>query len=314
LLKNNYEFFIDLKYITSQTICVINNMNKMCIKYRLKYCIAIFSFLVAVAGLQAQYYYKDIVTTAQINKTYQLLKVNKVAKVSFGTFIQNQPVQDGIQLEQTVNTAQNTLTTYTNTGAAGESWLISYYTDNGLLKKSIDSTKETTTSTLYSYDADKRLVQISSTATAKDNSMVTEVHRWVYNTAGQPEKMIKIKNDNDTTFVSFIQDEKNNVGEERAARNKNSLGITYYYYDAGNRLTDVARYHKNADRILPDYMFEYNDAGQLTQMIVVPDGSSDYQTWRYTYNEQGLKLQEACYNKQKQMAGKIEYNYQFGSK
>ena len=283
----------------------------MCIKYRVKICIATLAFFALLTATRAQYYYKDVVTTSQINKTYQSLKANKVSQVSFGTFIQNQPVQDGIQLEQTIDSKPNRVTTYTNTVAAGESWLISNYDNNGLLNKSTDSTKETTTTTLYSYDANNRLVQINSTATAKDNSIVTEVHNWIYNSSGQPERMIKIKNSTDTTFVNFTADEKGNVGEEKATRNKYSLGITYYYYDTNNRLTDVARYHKKADRILPDYMFEYNDNNQLTQMIVVPDGSSDYQTWRYTYNEQGLKQQEACYNKQKQLAGKIEYIYKY---
>lgn len=274
---------------------------------------ATLAFFAVLTAARAQYYYKDIVTTSQINKTYQLLKANKVSLVNFGTFIQNQPVEDGIQLEQTIDPKHNSVTTYTNTVAAGESWLISNYNNNGLLSKSTDSTKETTTTTLYSYDANNRLAQINSTAMAKDNSIVIEVHNWIYNSSGQPERMIKIKNSTDTTFVNFTADEKGNPGEEKATRNKYSLGITYYYYDTNNRLTDVARYHKKADRILPDYMFEYNDNNQLTQMIVVPDGSSDYQTWRYTYNDQGLKQQEACYNKQKQLAGKIEYIYKYNN-
>jgi hypothetical protein len=47
-------------------------------------------------------------------------------------------------------------------------------------------------------------------------------------------------------------------------------------------------------------------------MIVVPAGTSDYQTWKYAYNANGLKQQEACYSKQKQLLGKVEYNYETG--
>ncbi|HSC39464.1 MAG TPA: hypothetical protein VLD19_16385, partial [Chitinophagaceae bacterium] len=101
-----------------------------------------------------------------------------------------------------------------------------------------------------------------------------------------------------------------NPGEEKVVRNRVSLGSTFYYYDAQNRLTDIARYNKKADRILPEYMFEYNDAGQVSQMIVVPEGTSDYQTWKYAYNANGLKQQEACYSKQKQLLGKVEYSYE----
>ncbi len=288
-------------------------MNKMCINYAAKICMATSGFLAMLLAAGAQYYYKDIITTDQISKTYQLLKLNKVSQVNFGTFIQNQPVQDGIQLEQTVDKRLNRVTTYTNTASTGESWLISNYNDSGLLVKSTDSTKETVTTTIYNYDASNHLINIGSVSTARDNSIVTEVHNWFYNNNGQPQKMIKIKNNSDTTFIDFTADEKGNTGEEKATRNKYSLGITYYYYDNNNRLTDVARFHKKADRILPDYMFEYNSGNQLSKMIVVPDGSSDYQTWLYTYNDKGLKLQEACYNKQKQLAGKVEYLYKFNN-
>jgi hypothetical protein len=285
----------------------------MCTKYQscLRYSIAVLSFCGLSATAAAQYYYKDILVTGQIAANYRLLKTNKVIKVSFGTFIQNEPVQDGIQLEQTINSSQNSVTTYTNTTTAGESWLISFYNDKGLPATTIDSSKEAKTITVYSYTPDDRIVQISNTSTAKDGSAVTEAHNWVYNATGQLQKMIKIKNDGDTTLVLFTMDEKGNVAEEQVSRNKNNLGTTYYYYDDKHRLTDIARYNKKADRILPDYMFEFNNTDQLTQMIVVPDGSSDYQTWRYTYNAQGLKQQEICYNKQKQLMGKVEYNYHF---
>ena len=260
---------------------------------------------------RSQYYYKDIILTAQISANYRLLKGNKVTKVSFGAFIQNQQVQDGINLEQTVNAQKNTVVTYTNTTASGESWLSAFYNESGLLVNTVDSSKETTSNTIYSYDAQNRITRISNTSVAKDNSTLTETHEWSYTAAGQAQKMVKIKNDSDTTFVKFTLDENGNVSEEQVTRNKYSLGTTHYYYDASHRLTDIARYNKRADRILPDYIFEYNDASQLTQMIVVPDGSSDYQTWKYTYNTQSLKQQEVCFNKQKQMVGKVEYMYEF---
>jgi hypothetical protein len=285
----------------------------MCIKYQpiLRYCTAILAFCGISAAAAAQYYYKDIIVTGQIAANYRLLKANKVTKVSFGAFIQNQPVEDGIQLDQTINASLNKVITHTNTTTAGESWLISYYNDKGLPATTIDSSNESKTSSVYSYTPDNRIVQINSVSTAKDGTSVTEVHNWVYNATGQLQKMIKIKNAADTTLAMFSLDEKGNVAEEQVSRNKNSLGITYYYYDDKHRLTDIARYNKKADRILPDYMFEFNDTDQLTQMIVVPDGSSDYQTWRYSYNAQGLKQQEICYNKQKQLMGKVEYIYHF---
>jgi hypothetical protein len=46
-------------------------------------------------------------------------------------------------------------------------------------------------------------------------------------------------------------------------------------------------------------------------MTVVPEGSDDYQKWYYTYDDNGLKQAEFCYNKKNQLLGKIEYSYQF---
>ena len=77
-------------------------------------------------------------------------------------------------------------------------------------------------------------------------------------------------------------------------------------------MTDVVRYNKKAKRLLPDYMFEYSDANQVIQKITVPASGSDYLIWRYQYDAKGLKIREACFDRQKQLTGKIEYNYRFG--
>ncbi len=286
-------------------------MNKMWIIKRAKSCIALLPVFGLSSAANAQYYYKDILVTAQISATFQLQKANKVSMVKVAPFESNSPANDALSIEQTLDHSKNIVTTYSKTIDAGESWLTSYYSKSGALVKTVDSTDEVTTNTEYTYDNGGRLSVISSKSVTKDNFSETEVHSWKYNADGKPEKMIKIKNGSDTTFITLTADEQGNIGEEAATRNRYSLGITYYYYDDQHRLTDVARYNKKADRILPDYMFAYNATGQLVQMIIVPEGSSEYQTWKYTYNQQGLRNQELCYNKQKQMVGKIEYSYSF---
>jgi YD repeat-containing protein len=60
-------------------------------------------------------------------------------------------------------------------------------------------------------------------------------------------------------------------------------------------------------------MFEYSASNQVIQKITVPSNGSQYLIWRYQYDERGLKIKEAIYNKQKQLTGKIEYLYSFGS-
>ena len=46
-------------------------------------------------------------------------------------------------------------------------------------------------------------------------------------------------------------------------------------------------------------------------MVNVQGGGIDYLTWQYTYNEKGLKAKETCSNKQKQLIGRVEYQYEY---
>jgi hypothetical protein len=264
-------------------------------------------------SVQAQYYYKDIITTQQISQSYQQYERNHISRVNVSAFDRNLPVTDAVVLQQTVNTSQHTVVTYTKAPDTDESWLKSYYNQSGLLIKTTDSSAEAVTRSLYQYNNKGLLTTITSKTEPVNNPSLTEVHQWMYGANDKPEKMLKIKNGTDTTTVSFVTDEQGNIGEEKAVRKGLPASKTYYYYDPQNRLTDIARYNKRADKILPDYIFEYNDANQLVKMIVFPEGMpGNYQTWRYTYNASGLKTLEQCFNKQKEMVGKAEYSYQFG--
>ena len=123
--------------------------------------------------------------------------------------------------------------------------------------------------------------------------------------------MLKIKNRTDTTYVTFVADEKGNVTEEHSMRKNQQLPTYYYYYDDKNQLTDIVRYNPRAKRLLPDYMFEYDEEGRISSVVIVPEAGSDYEKWFYSYYENGLKGQEACYNKKQELQGRIEYQYTF---
>lgn len=276
-----------------------------------RYTTCLLALLGFAAAAKAQYYYQDIIVTGQINANYRAFRDNKVSKVDLLPAGQD-PAENTVTLQQTVYPAKRLVITYTKVPDATESWLKSYYDANGLLIKTVDSSAEVVTSSVYEYDAGERPLSISSNAVPVNNPAATEVHRWKYNSSGQPVQMIKIKNNTDTTLVGFTPDEAGNAGEEKAMRRNGILSIYYYYYDAQHRLTDVARFNQRANRILPDYMFEYGEAAVPTQMIIVPEGSADYQTWHYLYNPQGLKEKDICYNKQKQLVASVEYKYTFG--
>jgi hypothetical protein len=99
------------------------------------------------------------------------------------------------------------------------------------------------------------------------------------------------------------------VAEENSVRRNVSLPAYYYYYDDHNRLTDIVSYNVKAKRLLPLYIFEYNTDNQLLSMLVVPEGTDDYQKWIYEYNDAGMKVKETCINKRKQVLGHIRYQY-----
>jgi len=286
-------------------------MNKMWNTRQLSFAVIILVFCSTGFMANAQYLYKDIIVTGQINANYRVLRDNKVTRVTL-TPSALDPTQNNVTLQQTIYPSQQLMVTYTKVPNAPESWLKSYYNTAGLLVKTVDSSADVVTTSLYEYDPTSRIKTISSNSVPVNDPAEKETHNWNYNSNGQPVQMIKIKDGSDTTFVNFTSDEQGNAAEENAVRKNGNLGTTYYYYDTRHRLTDVARFNKRANRILPDYMFEYNDAAQVAQMIVVPEGSADYQIWKYIYNQQGLKEKDVCYSKQKQMVANIEYTYSFG--
>lgn len=259
---------------------------------------------------KAQYYYKDILGTQQINANYQLFIANKVSAVNLSSYVGNKPVTEGFSGTQQIYPAQNKVVTITKTAEDGETTFTAFYNAQGFIIQSVDSTTSGSSTSTYNYDAQNRLIVLSNSSRSAGLTS-TEVHTWQYNAKGQPVEMKRIRNNSDTTVVSFVTDEKGNVTEERATKNGIAHPTVFYYYDDKKRLTDIVRYNVKVKRMLPDYMFEYEDSGELSSMTVVPEGSSDYQKWYYTYDENGLKLAEFCYNKRNELLGKIEYQYTY---
>ncbi len=277
-----------------------------------KWFLALAAACCTAASSFGQYYYKDIVTTQQVNHTYLVFRNNKVIEVKLTSFQGERPVTDGFVCEQKV--ARNQVVTYTKTADAGESFFTASYNGKGLLVKTADSSAETISTSQYQYDAEDRLLQIINETHARDrSSQTTEIHTWQYNAAGKPAKMFRIRNGKDTLAVVFRLDDKMNVSEETIVKGATPETI-YYYYDGQNRITDIVRYNMKAKRLLPDYIFEYEENGELATMLVVPEGSSEYLKWYYKYDDAGLKAVEFCYDKKKVLQGKIEYSYNGNSR
>lgn len=259
--------------------------------------------------LASQYYYKDQVLPKQTMDQMKKLKEAKVRSVKLNSAEGNgRPVED-LLVEQTINNSYTLVTTNTSSSSSNTSTLKTWYDNNGRIIKTTDTTDGFSSTTEYIYNSNNQVSSITNTAISAGQRIEKEEHVWVYNSEGKPLSMNRIKNNSDTLYVSFTLDENGNVTEENSRRYGLAQSPIYYYYNNLNQLTDVVRYNRKAKRLLPDYMFEYNKDGQLLSMVIVPEGSDDYQRWVYQYNDQGLKTRETVVNKRKQVLGRVDYVY-----
>lgn len=260
-----------------------------------------------------QYYYKDIVGTRETAGIIKAYQSNKVSRVLLNSFDEDGTKTENFYVEQVFNPSTQTLKTITRSGPSDESTLTSYVNEKGQVVKTVDSSTMMVSTALYQYDGEGRLLSFTSTSSDSSRRLnLEEQHLWVYKD-GQIDHMLRIKNKVDTAVVSFKFDANGNVIEENSVRRGQKSEPVYYYYDAQNRLTDIVRYNHKVRKLLPEYMFEYSSSNQVIQKMTFPTNSSDYLIWRYQYDDRGLKVKEAVFNKQKQLNGKVEYIYSFGS-
>ncbi len=281
-----------------------------------------FSLLIMLVSCQsilsAQYYFTDIVATKQSEEQYALLINNKVKQVKGISYSPSGDITEGFSIEQLITESGKKITTKTTMPNSSPFELTNLY-ENGLLIKSISTSfKEQTsveTINIYQHSATGSLQSIitnsNDTAVSKTNN--NETHLWFYDASNVPTKMHKIKAGTDTTLVKFEKDEKGNIIQEQWLKKGNLLETYYYYYNERNQLTDVVRYNKQVKKLLPDFVYEYNAEGKMEKMIQSVSGGGDYLSWWYAYNENGLKQSETCYNRKKQILGRVEYEYTIGN-
>lgn len=257
----------------------------------------------------AQYYYSDIVGTKQTNQQYKLLRAFQFKRINAISFDGNQPSKDFVLEQRLSNDGQQIITRTASIGNT-ESYFISNF-QNNKVTKTVDSGNGSINTVMYEYDNNGKVVSTSATGKDFDGTFTNEErHIWTYNDKGLPEKMIKIKNQSDTTLITFTVDEEGNVAEEKWIKNNRIIETYYYYYNTKKQLTDIVRFSRKAKAMLPDYIFEYDNKGRVTQMTQTQSGSANYLVWKYVYNENGMKDKELVFNKQKELLGRIEYSYQ----
>jgi hypothetical protein len=260
----------------------------------------------SVSAAHAQYYYKDLVLLGHTQNRFESLKKEKVKKVQVLSYNGQDAQPLAIEQYQKISYKPDILFTYTEQADRGASWLNSYFQD-GLLSRVVDSTLMSVNRTWYKRDAQQRIQEIE-TISSGDGITMLESHFWFYDQQGKPNRMLRVRNLKDTTSVRFVLDEKGMVVEEHAVFQGVELPPVYYYYDDQNRLTDIVRYNGATKKLLPFYIFEYED-GRLSGSTMVPEGSNEYQKWYFQYTD-GLKAADFCYDKRGQLLGKVLYQYE----
>ena len=280
------------------------------IKYIFGFALLFSVILLPSSPANAQYYYKDILNTIQLNKEFSILKDQQIKIIKLKSFEDNDEPSEGFFCEKKINKNYSQSEMISKSYITGQSLLVTDYNKDGLIIKTTNSTPTTNNITQYEYDSNGRLTALRTITYADaDSIQITETHEYTYNDKGKPVKMLRKKNNQLLSTITFITDDKENIVEENVEGNSSDKKY-FYYYDDKNHLTDVVHYNELAKRLLPDYMFEYNALDEPKQMISIDESGRNYFIWKYAYNDKQLPEIQKCYSKEKRLLGTIEYEYQ----
>ncbi len=256
-----------------------------------------------------QYYYNDIVSLKQSNEIYNTLKRNNIQLVTATSVEADNTPTTGFSYKRQITNNGSLVITDISLEATGATETLEYYTNN-LLSKSVDSSANVMTTVDYKYNDAGNIDWIETqTDDTSRNMHSVEVHKWFY-TNNIPDSMLRIKDNADTTFVHFKKDDKQNIIEELWMKKNRIIEHYFYYYNDSSQLTDIVRFNTRAQQMLPDFLLAYNNNGVLSQLTQIPQGSSDYVTWQYVYDERGLKIKDVLFDKHQQLLGTVTYTYQ----
>lgn len=277
----------------------------------MKYFVLSVLMVVALAS-QAQFYYNDLENAKNLSLRAKSLFAAKVKTVTATGYDPGGSKTTDFNEIQDVDAAAHSFRVSTRNGMQVTRVMYSFDADSKLTAIADNSTGFSTV-TAYLYNNAGNIISIKTTVTDSLNDF-SEVddHQYSWTASGKPEKLLRIQNARDTTEYRFTIDEKGNVSGEQLFRRNNGFDELYYYYDDNNRLSDVVRYDKKTKKLLPDFMFEYDDKDRVIQQISTLSAiTKTYLIWRYLYNDKGLKTKEALFDKQKELRGRIEYTYVF---
>ena len=256
----------------------------------------------------AQFYYKDFIGRSQASTDIQVYKKANVHAISLKSFESDGTESEGFFCEKKMTKNYKKVTLYTRLGASEKSLMESYFDEKGLLLKTYDSSEIAVATNTFEYDKDNNLQKTISYSKSNDDDFInqlTEEHVYHYDTNNNLVSMTKIKNNTDSVEFLFSLDENGNVAIEKNLKNNM---VYYYYYDAAKRLTDIVHHNDITNKLVADYIFEYNNENQITKMTTTEPGSDNYFIWKYDY-ENNLRMLERIFSKELKLMGKIMYEY-----
>ncbi len=262
--------------------------------------------------LHAQYYFNDIVSLKNNESYFEKLMANNIRVVTVKAYETDNSEATDFFLKQEINPVKRTLTTFSKSSFSDASILETTFDAQGRIEQVFDSSQGGSSYINYRYNTKNQLVEMQSRAIeiAQKQNVVNERREYIYNEKGIPVKMLRINAGKDTMVVEFIPSENQLPGEEQWWKNGMNVETWYYYYDEAKHLTDIVRFNPVVKQMLPDYLFGYDESGDLTSKVAVQPVTGSFRIWQYQYDERGLKTKETVLNKQRQPEGKLLYTYQ----
>jgi hypothetical protein len=249
----------------------------------------------------------------EVNAKNEAYKKNGIRFVKIKSYDFEDYEIDNFLCEQEVENYGKHVITTTGSPFIGETHLHSYYTANHKITRSVDSNPNIVIQNNYTYQ-NNDLVKISVKSYSPDakQESVTEQHIWQYDSSGLPAKMYLVKNERDTTTILIKSDKATKTVTEEVWYVKGTeIDRYYYYYDDKNRLSDVVHFHKYKKKLLPEYIFEYDENGQMKRKTQYYPNTNQVMYWFYKYNDRGLVSEEYAYQKGNLFTGKLKYEYKY---
>lgn len=265
---------------------------------------------------QAQYYYQDIINTENMTREHRQYQENKIGHIRIKSYNDNNDLNKDFHCVKDFSDDFKRVITRTGSFETGNSVVYSDFDSQGRIAHSIDSTANSVNETYYYYDK-KRTEQIDSlrfisySIQNSDTFRYNESHIYEYDSTGKPLKMIRLKNDRPFSVVTFITDSEGRVIKESEKGRYDTVPAVYYKYNASGQPTDIFHFNSDKQRMVPDFLFDYDRQNRLTDKTTVTMNRNSYLVWKFFYGDKGLLDRESCYGPKSALLGTMKFEYTF---